>query len=37
MISKPKPDQRNKEKRLKCEAEIFISFKNIIQALSLGS
>lgn len=27
-ISKqPKPDQRNKEKKLKCEAEIFISFK----------
>lgn len=27
IISKPKPDQRNKEERLKCEAEIFISFK----------
>lgn len=37
MISKPTPDQRNKEKRLKCESEIFISFKNIIHALSQGS
>jgi hypothetical protein len=37
MTSKPKPDQRNKEKRLKCGAEIFIPFKNIIHALSLGT
>lgn len=27
IISKPKPDQRNTEERLKREAEIFISFK----------